>query len=141
MTFGELAAIHAAAMTVPEPWSAVTLKSFAEAPGGFVVTTAHGFALGRVIADEAELLTIAVDPGAQGRGEGRACLAAFESAAAERGARRGFLEVAETNAPARALYAKAHWRQDGKRRGYYRAADGARIDALLLSKELDGQNR
>jgi ribosomal-protein-alanine N-acetyltransferase len=48
--------------------------------------------------------------------------------AAARGAQEIFLEVAESNAAARALYAKARAQEVGRRRRYY--ADGA--DALVL---------
>ncbi len=136
MTYETLARIHARAMTVPAPWVAPTIEAFATAPGGFLVTIDDGFALGRVIVDEAELMTIAVDPDARRKGHGRALLAAFEKTAAEKGARRAFLEVAETNAAARGLYAQAGWQACGERPGYYRQDDGARIDALLLQKTL-----
>ena len=123
MTYETLARIHARAMTVPAPWVAPTIEAFATAPGGFLVTIDDGFALGRVI-------------DARRKGHGRALLAAFEKTAAEKGARRAFLEVAETNAAARGLYAQAGWQACGERPGYYRQDDGARIDALLLQKTL-----
>jgi len=68
MTVDEMADIHARAMTVPRPWNAVTLQGFLAAPGAIIEHVGRGFALGRVIADEAELLTIAVDPVEQGKG-------------------------------------------------------------------------
>ena len=49
---------------------------------------------------------------------------------------RLFLEVAEDNAAARALYATAGFAEAGRRRGYYAAADGGRRDALLLALDL-----
>ena len=52
--------------------------------------------------------------------------------AAARGATEVFLEVAESNAAARALYAKAGAQEVGRRRRYY--ADGA--DALILRMAL-----
>lgn len=136
MTDADLAAIHADAMNTPEPWSARTIRSFAEAPGGILITTSDGFALGRVNADEAELLTIAVRPEAQRQGTGRACLAEFESVASERGAVRAFLEVAETNVAARALYQSAGYAEDGRRKDYYRVSATKRVDAILMSKNL-----
>ncbi|NNE88999.1 MAG: GNAT family N-acetyltransferase [Silicimonas sp.] len=135
MTPEEMEAIHARAMTVPSPWSVETILEFVAGPGGFVVANEKGFALGRVIIDEAELLTLAVDPDAQRKGIGGWCLHAFESEAGRRGARRAFLEVAATNQAARTLYAKAGWREDGVRRGYYHAKP-APIDAITMSKAL-----
>lgn len=100
----------------------------AEAPGGFAL-----FALA---ADEAEVLTLAVAPGARRRGLGAALLAAAAAAAAARGARSIHLEVAEDNAAARALYARAGFAETGRRRGYY-ARPGGRTDALRLRRALD----
>ena len=45
--------------------------------------------------------------------------AAFEAQAVQKGAARAFLEVAATNAAARALYASAGYAEDRVRRGYY----------------------
>jgi ribosomal-protein-alanine N-acetyltransferase len=94
-----------------------------------------GFALGRVQADQAEILTIAVRPGARGQGVGRALLNALLTEAAKRGALDLFLEVAEPNAAARALYAGAGAKEVGRRRRYY--ADGA--DALVLRLSVEGR--
>jgi ribosomal-protein-alanine N-acetyltransferase len=94
-----------------------------------------GFALGRVQADQAEILTIAVRPGARGQGVGRALLHGLLAEAAKRGALELFLEVAEPNAAARALYAGAGAKEVGRRRRYY--ADGA--DALVLRLSVEGR--
>ena len=53
--------------------------------------------------------------------------------AAALGAERMFLEVAEGNAAARALYARTGFAGAGRRRGYYARADGSREDALILA--------
>lgn len=127
-----LAAIHAAAFTDPRPWSAAEIAGLLAGPGVFVVAEAQGFVLGRVILDEAELLTIAMHPQGQGQGGGARLLAAFHQAAMARGAVQGFLEVAATNTPARALYTRGGWAETGRRRGYYRDAAGGRVDAVLM---------
>ena len=87
--------------------------------------------VGRVIADEAELLTLVVGRAARRRGTGRTLLARFEAEARTRGAEEAFLEVAADNAAARGLYAGAAWYEAGRRRGYYKG-----IDALILRKTL-----
>lgn len=135
MTPDALAALHARAMHIPEPWSAAAFARFLETPGVFFVSDTAGFALGRVILDEAELLTLAVDPDHHRRGIGRRLLALFEKEAQNHGAKRAFLEVATTNLAAKALYAGAGWREDGLRKRYYRAKP-APIDAALMSKAL-----
>jgi len=53
--------------------------------------------------------------------------------AAALGAERMFLEVAEGNVAARALYARAGFSEAGRRRGYYSRNDGSREDALVLA--------
>ncbi|RME14900.1 MAG: GNAT family N-acetyltransferase [Alphaproteobacteria bacterium] len=136
MTPAQMAALHARAFPRERPWSAAEIAALMDTPGGFAVTGPSGFALGRAIAGEAELLTIAVAPEARRQGRGRALLAAFEAEAARRGAARGFLEVAEDNAAARALYAAAGWQETGRRPGYYALAGGGRVDALLMDKAL-----
>lgn len=132
----DMAAIHARAMTRPRPWSAAEIRDLLGLPGAFACDVAQGFALGRVTLDEAELLTIAVAPEAQGQGAGSRCLARFEEAARARGADAAFLEVAADNGAARALYARAGYAQVGVRRGYYVGADGSACDALVLRRGL-----
>ena len=92
----------------------VTLRLAAGDDGRIV-----GFALLRAIADEAELLLIAVDPGAQQGGIGGALLDDFISLATARGARRLHLEVRDGNS-AIVLYERAGFKLVGRRRDYYR---------------------
>jgi ribosomal-protein-alanine N-acetyltransferase len=136
VTPDDMAALHAAAMTAPRPWSAAEFASLLAQPGVFVAGDARCLALGRVAADEAELLTIATHPAHRRQGLARDRLAAFEAGAEARGARTAHLEVAADNLPALVLYEGAGYLGTGRRRGYYRAADGAPVDALLLSKTL-----
>ncbi|RVV96659.1 GNAT family N-acetyltransferase [Mesobaculum littorinae] len=131
-----LARLHAAAMEVPRPWSAADFAALMGAPGVFLRCVPHGFALGRAVLDEAELLTLAVDPAARRRGHGRAALTAFETAAQQGGARVAHLEVSAENIAARALYAAAGWEVSGQRRGYYDRPGGGRIDAIAMRRML-----
>ncbi|WP_461469811.1 GNAT family N-acetyltransferase [Pararhodobacter sp.] len=138
MTPDALAHLHAQCFTVPAPWSAASFASLLDSPHVFLCADPEGraFVLGRVVAGEAELLTIATHPGARRAGLGRALMQAFEAEARARGAEGAFLEVAETNAPARALYAACGFAEAGRRRGYYAAAGGATVDAMILCKSL-----
>jgi ribosomal-protein-alanine N-acetyltransferase len=133
-----LAALHASAFDGPgeAAWSAAAFAALLGQVGVFAVEAADGFILMRVVADEAEILTLAVRPAARGRGEGGRLVGEGVRAAAARGAVRVFLEVAEDNAAARALYGRAGFVEAGRRRGYYAGADGARRDALLLALDL-----
>lgn len=134
MTPAAMAAIHAAVFPERRAWSANEIAGLAEAPG-FAVTAATGFALGRAVAGEAELVTLAVAPGARRAGTGRALLAAFEAEAQARGAITAFLEVAADNAAGMALYRSAGWQETGRRKGYYARPQGA-VDALTMAKAL-----
>lgn len=129
-----MAELHAAAMTTSRPWSAAEFEALLADRAVFSCTGEDGFAIGRVVLDEAELLTVAVAPAAQRRGAGTLLLAAFEAEAQARGALRAFLEAAEDNPGARALYAKAGWSEAGRRRAYYARAGGGAADAVVLSK-------
>ena len=134
MTPDDLAALYARAFPAGRAWTADEIAWLATAPG-FLLTAATGFALGRAAADEAELVTIAVDPDARRRGTGRGLLAAFERAAQARGAETAYLEVAADNAAALGLYRAAGWRETGRRRGYYARTGGA-VDAVTMAKRL-----
>lgn len=104
------------------------VKGFALADGDDAV----GFALMRVAADEAELLTLAVHPAHWRRGAGRVLLDAVIGASRAFGARTLFLEVGADNAAARALYDHAGFEVVGRRQGYYRRAAGAPADAIVM---------
>ncbi|MFN0113838.1 MAG: GNAT family N-acetyltransferase [Paracoccaceae bacterium] len=135
MTPAGLARLHALCFTAPPPWSEAAFREALAAPGTFLLTAPEGFLIGRAAAGEAELLTLAVAPGARRQGIGRALVARFAGEAEGRGAERLFLEVAADNFAARALYAGAGFRDAGFRRGYYRRPSGAALDAVLMVRE------
>src|SRR6056297_3984887 len=116
MTPDEMAACHARAFAGQgRAWSVAEFTELLESPLVFAVGDARAFALGRVIADEAELLTLACDPAQRRKGLGRACLAGFEAEARARGAATAFLEVAADNLPAHALYEAADYAEVARR--------------------------
>lgn len=112
-------------MAMPGVW--LTLAHVDERPAGFALT--------RVIVDEAELLLLATDPRQQRSGIGSALLRSVLSDAAERGAGRLHLEVRADN-PAAAFYARHGFAKVGERRDYYRGLDGERRDAHTYSRAL-----
>ena len=104
-TAERLAGIHAAAF--PAPWDATALAGLLTQAGVFAVEQPDGFILLRTVADEAEILTLAVHPKARRRGLGARLVREGVAGAAAQGATRLFLEVADDNAAALALYARA----------------------------------
>jgi ribosomal-protein-alanine N-acetyltransferase len=96
-----------------------------------------GFALHRIVADEAELLTIAVDRRHRRRGGGGRLLLGVAFAARANGARRLLLEVGADNPAARALYEQAGFRAIGLRGAYYRRGAGPAADAVVMELTLD----
>lgn len=91
-----------------------------------------GFALNRIIADEAELLLLAVSPENRRQGVGRALVEHACNQTRDRNGVRLHLEVRHNN-PAIELYSKAGFTLAGRRPGYYRGNDGQLYDALTLS--------
>jgi ribosomal-protein-alanine N-acetyltransferase len=135
----DLAALHARCFRTPKPWSAADFSGFLADPLCFLLVEGDaGFLLGRAVAGEAELLTLAVSPDARRRGLGRKLVARFLYQARLRGADSAFLEVSAENAAAIALYESAGFTPSGRRSGYYRAPDGTRVDALVMHRELAG---
>ena len=108
------------------PMAGVSLVLARDADRGEAI----GFSLFRTVADEAELLLIAVAPEQQKRGVGRMLLDDF----LERndGVSRVHLEVRDGNS-AVSLYREAGFSPVGRRRNYYHAADGRRFDAVTLA--------
>lgn len=133
LTFAEMAQLHAACFTTPRPWTAVQIAQTLASPHSFALSRPQGFMIGTALLDEAELLTLAVDPAARRQGIGRDLLGEFCTFARQKGAARAFLDVAADNSAALALYAAAGFAQTGLRRGYYKQPDGAAIDAVLMT--------
>jgi ribosomal-protein-alanine N-acetyltransferase len=94
-----------------------------------------GFSLSRTVADESELLLLAVLPEHHRRGIGGRLLEDFMNRARDQGVRRVHLEVRDGN-PAVEMYRAAGFTAIGRRRNYYHGADGNRFDALTLLQEL-----
>ena len=93
---------------------------------------AIGFAIWRLAADEAEILSLGVAPKDRGKGVAATLLKAVVDGARSAGARILFLDVAADNAAARRLYERAGFRPVGRRRGYYRNGANALVMRLTL---------
>lgn len=136
-----LAAIHASAFA--RPWSSLDFEGFLTdraifGDGLFLGRSRNpaGFALSRLAADEAEILSVALERAARGRGSARLLLAQHLQGLAHAGAVRVHLEVEEGNAAAFALYRRLGFVQSGLRPGYYARPDGSRATAVSMTREL-----
>jgi [ribosomal protein S18]-alanine N-acetyltransferase len=134
---GALAVLHAASFH--RGWSdgefeALLIDRNVVAHRALVGTSLVGFILSRVVAGEAEILSVAVATSHRGRGLARQLLDLNLRRLVALGARTVFLEVDEGNAPARRLYRRAGFREVGRREGYYPAGKGAA--ALILRRDL-----
>ena len=96
---------------------------------------ALGFALVRHVADEAELLLLAVSPQVRGCGVGSALLQDFVQGGVDAGLSRLHLEVRDSN-PAVSLYSRHQFVLEGRRPKYYRGTDGQVHDALTMARSI-----
>ena len=95
-----------------------------------------GFIVSRLVAGEAEILSVAVASSRRGLGLAGKLLDLHLRRLAGIGATAVFLEVDEDNAPARRLYTRARFRDVGRRPGYYPQATRAPSSALVLRRDL-----
>lgn len=132
-----LAALHAVCFKVPRPWDVREFTGLLADPLVFVLVEADaGFLVGRAVAGEAEVLTLAVAPEARRRGLAARLLSRFVYQARLRGAEAAFLEVAAGNVAAIGLYRAQGFAEAGRRRGYFRHADGWAEDAIVMRRAL-----
>ncbi len=136
-----LAELHAAAFD--HPWSAADIASALESPGAFGLAVwlkgnqMAGFILARAIAGEGEILTLAVSPTVRRRGIGRALVEATIGICTETRVESLFLEAAQDNLPAIALYSQTGFESAGFRKGYYRREGAPAVDALVMRRTLN----
>lgn len=144
MTRDDLGVVFAIEQAVQAyPW---TLGNFADALEsgylGYVDETESGEISGYAIlilaAGEAELLNIGIKTARQRLGLGRAMLREILNIAWSVGVRRVFLEVRSSNIAAISLYSSAGFSKIGRRRGYYRNAEGSE-DAIVMACEPTGE--
>jgi ribosomal-protein-alanine N-acetyltransferase len=136
-----VAATHSACFE--DAWSSAMIRRILAMPGAFglaAMSTSRrvlvGFALGRVVADDCELLSIAVAPAWRGHGVGTRLLDAAMAWAKANHAKKFFLEVAEGNSAALRLYERRGLVQVGRRPEYYELKNGAFVDALTMRCDL-----
>lgn len=135
----DLARLHATAFA--QPWDTAAFEAMILERGTVLNALVQGealvgFALSRIVLDEAEVLSVVVAGASRGAGQGGRLLAAHLGALAAEGVRAVHLEVEEGNATAFALYARYGFGPVGRREGYYRRPDGSRAAAVTMSRQL-----
>jgi len=137
----ELAALHA--LIFAQPWDEASFEQLLGHPGAVALLAragsppqAVGLILGRLAADEAELLTLGVHQEHRRHGIARRLVAQLTRATKGAGAKRLVLEVGRNNAAAVALYRGLGFCQVGLRQGYYEHVGQRRDDALVLALAL-----
>ena len=107
------------------PWTADDLRQAGKMENSIFLTvtegeTAVGFGCILLAADEGELVDIAVSPAYRKMGLGQMLMTALLTEAANRGTAQVFLEVRQSNTPARTLYEKNGFTAIGLRKKYYK---------------------
>jgi ribosomal-protein-alanine N-acetyltransferase len=138
-----LSALHGRCFT--PGWHAATFMQSLVSPGAFALLAEAdrngrpepvGFMLARAVGGESEILSLGVVPAARRGGIARRLLTAGTTRAASAGAQALFLEVAESNLPARELYQQAGFHIVGRRPDYYRLPGGGGEAALVMRRDL-----
>lgn len=139
-----LAVVHAIEKAAYEsPWTEGNFRDSLSAgyqcwvchEGGRGVEHMLGYFVMLIGVGEAHLLNLCVAVPRQRHGFGRQVLDQAMVVALAHGASRLILEVRPTNLPGQRLYARAGFREIGRRRDYYPAL-GGREDALVLARAL-----
>jgi ribosomal-protein-alanine acetyltransferase len=126
------AVAHTERLARADGWSPAAILDSLRQPHthGWVCTAEEhvvGHVLTRVVAAEAEILTIAVRPTYRRRGVGRTLLDECCVSWRRDGVHAAYLEVRASNHGARALYTANGWSETGARHGYYRDGEAAII--------------
>ena len=139
----EIASLHKRLFN--PPWDEAAVKALLEHPastsliavaGAGETKVIVGFVIGQLAADEAEILSIGVAPDWQHAGLGKKIIEGLVRAAGRGEAKRLFLEVAEDNAAAAALYNSLGFKEVGRRKNYYDRHGVPAVDAIVLALTL-----
>ncbi len=137
MTPEALAELHARCFdTAPRPWSPEEFAGILAARGVRLLTVEGGFAVFRLAGPEAEVMTLAVDPGKRRQGKGRRLVRMLLDEARVAGAAEVLLEVSEYNEAAISLYEKQGFERAGHRKDYYQGPRGTKAAAIVMRRLL-----
>lgn len=113
-----------------KPWSADDFRDLKQS-GCEIIMSENGFIVYRIAVDEAEIITIGVNPETRRSGIASAMIGIIEKTSKNQGVKKLFLEVSSINMPAQKLYENCGFKVVGLRPKYY---DG--VDAILMAKDI-----
>lgn len=113
-----------------KPWSADDFRDLKKS-GCEIIMSENGFIVYRIAVDEAEIITIGVNPEMRRKGIASAMIEIIEKTLKNQAVKKIFLEVALTNISAKKLYENCGFKVVGLRPKYY---DG--VDAILMAKDI-----
>lgn len=126
MTLDEITALHA--LCFPDaPLPKPELAALLEPPHMRLFSVEQGFLIASMVPPEAEVILIGVAPSARRQGKAQELLRALRDHADT-----VFLEVAEDNDAAHALYTKLGFQTVGRRPNYYTSKSGDKTHALIM---------
>lgn len=140
----DLAQLHARVFRPEDTWDAAAFNDLLVRPhiqafGIFRDARLATFILIQFVRPEAEILTIATAPDLQRLGLADNLVRDVEQHFRKDGLEKWLLDVAADNEGALAFYRRLGFREDGRRPQYYQRLEGTRIDAILMSKHVSGQ--
>lgn len=139
---GDISAIAAIEkVCFADPWSEESFRRLLEVPPAIFLVALFppepaiaGYIIAFAVDVDAEVLNVAVDARHRGKGLAGQMVDAVLIQLGARGVRAAFLEVRESNAAARSLYASRGFREIGRRVKYYRRPVE---DALVLRRFIE----
>jgi len=133
-----LAEIHARSFI--KAWSANDIAKILDQSGATAWMVEDdepaAFILVRHASDESEILTLAVNPHARRKSYASALIRSACDRLHKSGINKIYLEVADDNTAARALYSKHGFTVTGRRRAYYNEPEKSPVDAIVMAKEI-----
>lgn len=139
-----MATLHKAAFPDGEAWDTRAFEDL------LALATTHAYGIEadiglkallvlQVAVETAEILTLGVSPHLRRQGLAGDLLRGAARILGTKGVERFVLDVAADNARAISFYCAQGFSQDGVRKNYYKRLDGRRVDAMLLSRPIAGQ--
>ncbi len=135
-----LAALHTEAL--PPGWKDADFAAYCGSVNRIVLKAGDeqnllGLAVIQFAADEAEVLTLAVSKAARRKGIGFSLMKTAIETCQRLLISSIYLEVAESNEPAKSLYTRCGFREFARRENYYQSASPAPESALIMRLDIN----